>query len=483
MNTFLAKLQPHEYRPLKKPLIPNSHLALLLRTIRAAKGIPLLVGGSVRDHLLGLIAKDFDIEVFGLSSKELEDLLSASFKVIAVGRVFGIFKVIVSGDGEEKSFDVATPRTENKSGSGHKGFVITTDPFLSFKEAAMRRDFTINAMAIDCETQTLIDPFQGEEDLSKKLLKHVSPAFSEDPLRVLRAAQFCARFDLRLDKQTIALCHTLKYELLSLSHERIFEEIKKLLLSKKPSLGLAVLKDTEALILFPELENLIDCQQEPEWHPEGDVWIHSLMVTDEAAHFSAGLSEDERLIVVLGALCHDLGKPSTTILKDGRIKSPAHEQAGVAPTLALLIKMGVPKKWHDDIASLVREHLKPFQLYAKRDEVSDGAIRRLLTRVAIDHLLLVSKADFCGRTTKEALSGVDPSEIWLKEKVHELMGEARTPSPLLQGRHLMQRGLKPGPDFAPILKEAFEAQLDGTFSSEEEALNWLDDYLAKTARS
>ncbi len=483
MNNFFATLRPHEFRPLTKPLVPNEHLALLLRSIRAHKGIPLLVGGSVRDHLLDLSPKDFDIEVFGLSSKELEDVLSASFKVIAVGRNFGIFKVIVSIQKEEKSFDVATPRTENKSGSGHKGFVITTNPFLSFKEAAERRDFTINAMAIDTESQMLIDPFMGEEDLNKKILKHVSAAFSEDPLRVLRAAQFCARFDLTLDESTVLLCQKLKYELLSLSQERIFEEIKKLLLAKKPSLGFSVLRATEALILFPELDALIDCQQEAEWHPEGDVWVHSLMVVDQAARLSQTLSEAERLIVMFGALCHDLGKPSTTILKDGRIKSPGHEQAGVAPTLALLTKMGVPKKWHDDIANLVREHLKPFQLYAKRDEVSDGAIRRLLTRVNIDHLLLVSQGDFCGRTTKEALSGVDPSEIWLRKKVSELMGEERTPSPLLQGRHLMQKGLKPGPEFAPILKEAFEAQLDGSFKNEDQALAWLNDYLARLGKN
>lgn len=460
-------------------LVPDAHLAALLTTIVDGGAYPILVGGAVRDHLSGLKAKDFDIEVYGLATEALEQILNAKFSVIAVGRIFGIFKVIVTLNGEQKSFDVAIPRNENKSGSGHKGFVVATNPHMSFKEAASRRDFTINAMGIDWVTQTLLDPFGGENDLNIRTLRHVSPAFSEDPLRVLRAAQFCARFDLSLAEDTVLLCQKLKYELLTLSRERIFEELKKLLLAPKPSIGLEVLRATEALILFPELDDLIGCAQDPEWHPEGDVWVHSLMVTDQAARIAAALPEDERLIVMAGALCHDLGKPSTTLLKDGHIKSPGHEQAGLEPCLSLLTKMGFPKKWHDDIAKLVMEHLKPFQLYAKRDEVSDGAIRRLSTRVNVEHLLLVSKADFLGRTTKEALAGDDPSEPWLKEKLSELVGQSLKPTPILQGRHLMALGLKPGSHFGPILSQAFEAQLDGVFSTEEAGILWLKEAIKK----
>ncbi len=473
MTSILSTLAAHEKKPLARPLVPDEHLAILLRFITDGGAQAVLVGGVVRDHLLGLHAKDIDIEVYGLRSEDLEKILNTHFTVIAVGRTFGIFKVLVNHKNEQKSFDVAIPRNENKSGSGHKGFVVATNPHMSFKEAASRRDFTINAMGIDCATQTLLDPFHGETDLKNKILRHVSPAFSEDPLRVLRAAQFCARFDLNLAEETIKLCQGLKFELLTLSRERIFEEMKKLLLSLKPSVGLEVLRATEALVLFPELEDLIGCVQEPEWHPEGDVWVHSLMVTDQAARITALLPEEERLIVMAGALCHDLGKPKTTILKDGRVKSPGHEQAGLDPTLHLLTKMGFPVKWHDDIGNLVMEHLKPFQLYKKRDEVSDGAIRRLTTRVNVEHLLLVSKADFLGRTTEEALAGDDPSEPWLREKLKQLMGEALKPSPILQGRHLLALGLKPGSHFGPILSQAFEAQLDGLFSSEEEGILWL----------
>jgi|SRR5579871_1219441 len=479
MNHTHSIIDPVHKSKLKTPFPISPQLELLLTTIKNAQGKGILVGGCVRDHLLGHLAKDIDIEVYGLPSDGLEQVLRKHFSVIAVGKTFGIFKVSVVVDGEKQSFDVALPRSENKSGQGHKGFVVSTDPQMSFEHASKRRDFTINAMGIDPDHGELFDAHGGAHDLKAHLLRHVSDAFKEDPLRVLRAAQFCARFDLTLDKETIALAKTLCQELLTLSKERIFEEMKKLLLANKPSLGLAVLRQTDALILFPELSALIDCPQDAEWHPEGDVWIHSLMVVDQAAHLvsQTELGDDDKLIVLLGALCHDLGKPLTTIIKDGRTKSPGHEQAGVEPTMQFLIKMGFPKKLHDDVADLVREHLKPHQLYSKRDEVTDGAIRRLCARVNMDRLLLVSQADFLGRTTKDALQGLDPSAGWLRQRVDELLGPDLTPRPVLLGRHLIALGLSPGTHFSKILKDAFEAQMDGAFSDETSALMWLKNHL------
>lgn len=459
----------------------SPHLQRLLKIIAEIGGHGILVGGCVRDHLLGHRAKDIDIEVYGIDAQTLEKILTENFAVVAVGKTFGIFKVSVVVDDEKQTFDVALPRKENKQGIGHKGFVVTPDPFMTFKEAAQRRDFTINAMGIDVNANELWDAFDGQRDLSNSILKHVSEAFREDPLRVLRAAQFCARFNLNIDEKTVELCKELTEELFTLSKERIFEEFKKLFLAQRPSLGLDVLRKTNALALFPELAATIDCEQDCEWHPEGDVWIHSLMVTDEAAKIvnSVDISEEEKLIVVAGALCHDLGKPATTVEKDGRIKSPGHEQAGVEPTTLFLTSIGFPKKFHDDITSLVKEHLKPHQLYSKRDEVSEGAIRRLAARVNIDRLLMVSQADFRGRTTSEALAGHDPSAPWLKEKVMHLVGPDKTPKPILHGRHLISLGLKPGVNFSAILRAGFDAQLDGEFADEESALAWLKNYLAK----
>lgn len=464
---------------LQKPFFVSAALRQLLDRIAQHQGKSIIVGGSVRDHLLGLSPKDIDIEVYNLDADVLEQMLADNFSYVAVGKSFGIFKVTIRIGEHAETFDVALPRTENKEGRGHKGFMVALNPQLTFKDASSRRDFTINAMGIDVQTNELIDPHGGFSDLYARRLRHVSEAFNEDPLRVLRAAQFCARFDLRLDDDTRDLCRSLTDELKTLSKERIYEEFKKLLLAKKPSIGLEVLRSVNALELFPELALLIGCEQDEQWHPEGDVWTHSLMVTDQAANIirEHALDEDTQLIVMLGALCHDLGKPYTSFELDGRIKSPGHEQAGVEPTLSFLAKIGFPPKFYDDVTALVKDHLKPFQLYKIRDEISDGALRRLACRVNIDQLLMVSRADFLGRTTKDALAGYDPSAPWLKARITEVLGAALKPEPIVLGRHLISLGYTPGPNFSKILSVAFEAQLDGEFSDEASAIIWLKNYL------
>lgn len=462
-------------RKLTKKLIITPHLKILITAIESLNATPVLVGGFVRDYLLNKPCFDIDIEVYGINLENLELELSKKFSVISAGKSFGVYKVIVEIAGDKQTFDVALPRTENKAGSGHRGFVIGTDPFLPFEKASLRRDFTINAMGIDIKNNLLIDPHNGEEDLKNGVLRHVSVAFGEDPLRVLRAAQFAARFNLMLHPDTLLLCRSLIKELFSLSKERIFVEMKKLLLSQRPSIGLSVLYETHALILFPELFALIGCPQDPVWHPEGDVWIHSLMVVDEAALLlkSSKFSEDEKLIIVTAALCHDLGKPKTTIIKDGRIKSPAHEPAGKDITANFLSKMAFPKKYYNDVISLVVEHLKPHQLYRERDKISDCAIKRLSNRVNIERLLYVSKADFLGRTTKEALTRNDPSYEWLTQEAFKLKVMNEKPKALILGRHLIEMGYKPGPLFSKILHAAFEAQLNSEFDDELSAKDWL----------
>lgn len=475
---MLPLTEPFERKPLPLPLQAPSPLLALLSVLEAKGGRGILVGGCVRDHLLGLKPKDFDIEVYGLELHKVQSALEEQFTVLAVGKAFGIFKVIVDFEGKNHVFDVALPRHENKEGFGHKGFVITTDPFMHFKDAASRRDFTVNAMGIDVGNQELLDAHNGLYHLQHKILKHVSPAFAEDPLRVLRAAQFAARFGFTLDQETVSLCKKLKNELLTLSRERIYEEMKKLLLAMKPSQGFTVLRDTDGLILFPELEAMIGCLQDPEWHPEGDVWTHTLMVIDQAAKLIRinDLSEEEQLLVMTGALCHDVGKPPTTKIIDGRIRSLAHDEAGVPLTDTLLSRMAYPPRLIPEVQALVREHLKPYQLYRSRDVVSDGALRRLALRVPIERLLLVSQADFFGRTTPDALGGVDPSASWLKTEITRVLGTDTAPKALILGRHLIALGYKPGPQFAEILSLAFEAQLDGTFLTLEEGLIWLKDH-------
>jgi tRNA nucleotidyltransferase (CCA-adding enzyme) len=434
----------------------------LAQAILNAGGKPILVGGCVRDRLMGVLSKDFDIEVYGLSLEKLEAVLNKLGPVYAVGKSFGVFKLF--------NFDISLPRTENKQGQGHKGFVVQSDAHLTFEEASKRRDFTVNAMGINLETGDLLDPHHGQEDLKNKILRHVSDAFEEDPLRVLRACQFAARLEFKIHSGTLQKCHKLEPELKTLPKERIGEEFKKLMMAKKPSIGLQALLDTKALNLFPELKALIGCQQDPTWHPEGDVWVHTLMVTDEAAKLS------DSLMIRLAALCHDFGKPLTTKFEDGRWRSKNHEAAGAAPTQKFLDRLGISQDDAHQIIPLVQDHLKPCQLYRVRDQVSKGAIRRLATRVNIENLCLVAKADFLGRTTEDAKTGEDPSSIWLLEEARKLAVATGAPEPILLGRHLLDLGHKPGPKMGKLLKQAYEAQLEGDFSDLNGALQWIKNY-------
>ncbi len=443
----------------------------VIRALLEAGATPYAVGGSVRDHLLGNAPSDFDIEVFGLEFSVLKSLLERFGSVHEVGQSFGIFKL--SREGEV--FDFSLPRRENKIGKGHQAFNVTPDPQMSFQEAAMRRDFTINAMGVNLKTNALEDFFGGQSDLKNKVLRHVSDHFDEDPLRVFRAAQFAARFELNIDKETLQKCKNLRVELQTLPKERICEEFKKMLLGKKPSLGLWILKNCDALSLFPELDALEDCPQDPQWHPEGNVFIHTAMVTDEAARIvrREKLDDETSLIVVLASLCHDLGKPATLSFEGARVRAKGHESAGEAPTRSLLAQLGFSQKVSDAVVPLVREHLKPGQLYRDRDKISESAIRRLSTRAHIPTLVLVAEADFLGRTTEEALLGVDPSKTWLTERAAELQVLDGAPKPLLSGKLLITHGVKPGVSMGILLSDAYEAQLNGEFKTLDEAEAWL----------
>jgi tRNA nucleotidyltransferase (CCA-adding enzyme) len=469
-----------------RPLVQSAPLLRLRDVIVKAGGRAVAVGGCVRDGLLGATAKDVDVEVYGLSLTTLEAaLIAADCSVSSVGRSFGVLKVQVKADGDVAVIDVALPRTESKVGQGHRGFVVQSDPGLTFEAAAARRDFTINAMGIDLDTGALLDPWGGVRDLENGVLRHVSPAFDEDPLRVLRGAQFCARFGLEPATETIERCRSLRGELSTLAAERVGEELKKLLMKGVwPSLGLQLLRRSGALqTLFPELTALIGCPQEAEWHPEGDVWVHTLLVVDEAARLvrEAGLGERDAFIVVLAALCHDLGKPATTALEEGRIRSRDHESQGEVPTRQLCARLGVPSADEDIVVSLVKDHLKPFMLWRDRATLGDAAIRRLAVRVPVPLLVHVATADCFGRTTPDALRREDEAGPWLLERARALAVADHAPTPLLQGRDLKEQGLVPGKHFGALLKEAFEAQLEGHFVDHAGAVLWLKARLQRSA--
>jgi tRNA nucleotidyltransferase (CCA-adding enzyme) len=432
-------------------------------SVRQAGGRALIVGGWVRDRLMGRDSKDVDLEVFGLPSQRVRSLLESFGRVEAVGESFQVYK---TGD-----VDVSLPRRESKSGRGHRGFEVEGDPEMTFPEAARRRDFTINAIGWDPLTDEYLDPYGGQDDLNHRLLRAVDAStFADDSLRALRAVQFAARFEFALDEPTSQLCRTMALD--DLPAERVWGEIEKLLLAPRPSLGLTLALDLGIVgRLFPELHALVGCPQEPEWHPEGDVWVHTLQVIDQARKRVDDLPRAQQLAIMLGAVCHDFGKPATTALMDGRIRSHDHEEQGVAPASVFLDRLNIHSIDGYDVRrqveGLVAQHLKPGAWFKVRDEVGDGAFRRLAQKVDLELLARVAKADCLGREPGHFdCSAMD----WFLDRARQLGVEHRAPGPILLGRHLLEIGLTPGPRVGEILKAVYEQQLDGTVTTLDDAM-------------
>lgn len=435
----------------------------LAQAVADAGGRALVVGGWVRDHLLGRPSKDLDVEVFGLDADRLRLLLARVGPVNAVGEHFTVFKV---GD-----LDVSLPRRESKTGRGHRGFTVEGDPSLTVAEAARRRDFTINAMSFDPLTGEVIDPVGGRHDLDARLLRAVDPAtFGEDSLRVLRAVQFAARFGLSLTPDTRALCRTIPLD--DLPAERIWGEFEKLLLqAPRPSVGLALAWDLGVIHqVLPELVPLASCPQDPEWHPEGDVWTHTLMVVDEARRRLDDLTRGPAIAMMVAALCHDIAKPGTTAFVDGHWRSPGHEEAGVAPATTVLDRLNLHTIDGYDVRravlGLVAQHLKPSAFHKARPPVGDGAFRRLAQKVDLELLARFARADCHGRAGRFDCSAMD----WFIERARALGIEHQPPAPLLMGRHVLSLGLPPGRHVGQILKAVYDRQLDGDITSLDEAL-------------
>jgi tRNA nucleotidyltransferase (CCA-adding enzyme) len=430
--------------------------------VRDAGGRALVVGGWVRDRLMGRPSKDLDLEVFGVPEDRLAALLQPFGRVEATGQSFPVYKIA--------GIDVALPRRESKTGRGHKGFMVTGDPSMSVAEAARRRDFTINAISWDPLSDLYEDPFDGRTDLDRRLLRAVDPAtFGDDSLRVLRAIQFAARFELALEERTAALCRWIPLD--DLPPERVWGEIEKLLTAaERPSIGLALALDLGVVdALLPELRPLVGCEQEPDWHPEGDVWTHTLLVVDTARRLNTDLDRPRLIAVMLGAVCHDLGKPETTAVIDGRIRSLNHEEAGVAPAIRLLDRLNIHTLDGFDVRAqavgMVAHHLKP-GMFHKAPQVGDGAFRRLAQKVDLELLARLAKADCLGRTGDFDCSAMD----WFLQRARALGVEHRPPAPLLLGRHMLALGLTPGPQVGAILKQVYEQQLDGRITTVEEGI-------------
>ncbi len=452
--------------------IEDALLAGTLRKIeqlvRRNAGRTWLVGGCVRDLMLGRQPRDLDIEVAGLPPGQLHALLSEQFSVHFVGKAFAVFKL------QGLPIDISIPsRIRNDTATSIPSLIRQADPGMSIDEALARRDFSINAMAWDPDTRELRDPFNGRGDLNARILRHVSPQFAEDPLRVLRGMQLSARFELTAAPETMALCRTLSQE--GQPRERLWEEWKKLLLQGcRPSVGLHFLRDCGWLRFYPELAAIQGCPQDPVWHPEGDVWIHTLHCLDWFATERTSQDQDD-LIVGLGVLCHDFGKPATTREDDGRITSRGHEPAGEDPTRCFLERLTNQQDITDEVMPLVLCHLRPCALYDA--QATDSAVRRLARQVQrLDRLVRVARADHAGRPPKP-FDGF-PAGEWLLNRARQLEVEAQAPVPLLMGRHLLELGVQPGPEMGRLLDECYEAQLDGEFTTVEEGLIYAKSKLS-----
>ena len=454
-------------------------LRAALAALQAAGGRPRLVGGCVRDWLLGLTPKDFDVEVYGLDYENMGRALARFGPTDVVGRSFGVLKVRLEG----VEYDFSLPRRESKTGAGHRGFAVTPDPELTEAEAAARRDFTVNAIAYDPLADRLLDFHGGAEDLKKKILRHTGPAFVEDPLRVLRGFQLAARFGFALAPATIEVCRSIRDTYAELPVERVWGEWEKWATkSARPSLGLRVLQQTGWLKHFPEIAALAGLPQEPEWHPEGDVFVHTGHCLDALITLPTwrdGTPATRRLLsfAVLG---HDFGKAGTTKQAERRGKlrwvSPEHEAAGGPLSDSFLARIGAPLDLVAHVRPLVINHLLHHDGAA---EYRDTTVRRLARKIApatLDELMAVMRSDHLGRPP--LVSAETEKRLgFLRVAAQRLALEHDAPKPIILGRHLIALGRLPGPQFKPALDAAFESQLDGAFNDEAGGVEWMKNYL------
>ncbi len=449
--------------------VPNAVLSVA-RQIRSSGGRVMLVGGAVIDIVLGRVPKDWDLEVYGVSYNDLAKTLS-NHNPKLVGQAFGIIKVNFDGF----DIDINVPRKDNKVGIGHKGFEVLMDPSMTVEEAARRRDFTINALAMDVFTGEIVDPFGGLNDLHAGILRATDPRlFVQDPLRPLRAMQLLARKAKSVDHDTMQLIRSMVDMFPEIAPERVHEEWRKLLLkAERPSVGLEFLRDSGWIVHFPELHALIGCEQHPEWHPEGDVWIHSCGTVDSAAWVRDQnvLPEGWTEAFMFGTMCHDLGKPSTTITpemvandeapKEREWTAWGHDRAGMPLGESFLRRMTNNKKLIEKTTSIIGEHMQPFNLL--QGDGKKSAYKRLHNRIRLDVLGWVCRCDSCGDPDGKSRIGSPDFEHETSQACWNHFDDIGPEpiKPILMGRHLQSAGVKPGPVFKKMLDAAYEKQMQG----------------------
>lgn len=406
------------------------------------------VGGFVRDRLMGIENKDIDIEVHGVTPAELEAILDSLGERMSMGESFGIYGL------KGYELDIAMPRKETLRGHGHRDFDIFVDPFIGTKGAAMRRDFTVNAMMQNVLTGEIVDEYGGRADLENKILRHVNDmTFPEDALRVLRGAQFAARFGFEVAEETVELCSRMPLD--KLARERVLGEIKKALTkAEKPSIFFETLRKMNQLdVWFPELKALIGVEQNPKFHSEGDVWVHTMMVLDEAAKYRGRVKNP--LGFMLAAVTHDFGKAVCTERVNGVIHAYRHESEGVPIAEKFMRRLTDEAELIKYVLNLTELHMKP-NVMAEHNSAVKSTNKLFDDAVDPEALICIATADVEGKTA--------PGEtVYHTEYLEERLAIYREymARPYVMGKDLIAAGLKPGPDFSEYLGFAHKLRLAG----------------------
>ena len=429
---------------------------LLAEDVASEGGRAFFVGGYVRDRLMGRETKDIDVEVYGIAPERLRALLAKRGRVYEKGASFGVLSL------EHTHLDIAMPRRESRTGAKHTDFDVSVDPFLSTKEASRRRDLTVNAMLMDICTGEIVDHWGGREDLRDGVLRHVDAStFPEDALRVFRVAQFAARFEMRVAQETIELCRGM--DVRDLTRERVYEETcKALLQAKQPSVFFAVLEAVGHLEeFFPEVAATRGVPQNPQYHPEGDVYRHTMLVLDQAALLRHRAVEP--LFFMFAALCHDLGKiDSTRIEEDGRITSHMHPVSGRPIAARQLRRLSDNARLLRYVDDMVLNHMRPNAMAMCQSKKKKT---RLLFDACVcpEDLILLSRADASGKLG-------EPYDERLERFLLERLRDWREviAQPMVTGRDLIEAGLTPDERFSAMLQRARALRFAGL--SKERAL-------------
>lgn len=420
----------------------------IARAVKRAGGRAFIVGGYVRDKLLGIGGKDVDLEIFGITPKTLRGLLSEMGEVYDKGASFGVLGL------RHSEIDIAMPRRESRTGARHADFDVAVDPFMTPREASARRDFTMNAMMLDPLTGEIIDEWGGRADLEKRVIRHVSDeTFIDDALRAFRAAQFSARLNAQIAPETLKICADMDVSLIS--KERVLDETAKALLkADAPSEYFRALERMGHLgEFFTELKNCVGIKQNPEYHPEGDVFVHTMLVLDAAARLRRRAKEP--LNFMLAAVCHDLGKVTATEVIDGRISSHMHHITGVALTESLLMRITTNSRTIAYVKNMVFQHMRPNMLAGSKS-------KKKKTRALFDEsicpedLILLSRADAEG---KLGAPYDENNEIFLNERLADYRECVKRP--MVTGADLIKAGYTPGKKMGELVKRGRELHFSG----------------------